>query len=210
MSNQQVSLQLVRVHCVDETGGSFAEKFGNDEMALSGVGIAATGNTTMLNPIGVGANFDDGETVSFNPPKTLFRLAVPEVGAFPKTCTVSLILAEEDAGSGHRNATQKAFEAITKNIKAAKADMIAKGEEPSDTGDWWDPIVDEVRDILKKLVTDAIADDVFPMLPVSVEISSPDFRFGNGTKLSDEEIATFTAHRGKYQVVYNWLVETAA
>jgi hypothetical protein len=31
MTKQQVSLQLQRIRCVDETGGSFVEKVGNGE-----------------------------------------------------------------------------------------------------------------------------------------------------------------------------------
>jgi hypothetical protein len=48
MNKQQLLVQLQRVKCVDETGGKWAEKAGNDEISLSGFGIDAAGQTVMI------------------------------------------------------------------------------------------------------------------------------------------------------------------
>lgn len=215
MSNQQVSLQLVKVICRDETGGKFVEKFGNDEIALSGIGIDALGTVAKQDPFDVFADFDDNDVKSFDPPRTLLTLAVPDVGAFPKTCKVTFLLAEVGGGgTGHQEATQKAFETATKLVAAKKADMILKGENPEDSPDLTEMIWETVKDVLFDFVVDVIksgiSDDVFPPNDVSVTITSSDFRFPDGSKLSPEESTVFTGHKGKYEVVYFWQIETVA
>lgn len=48
MSDQELSLQLVRVKCGDETGGSNVERVGNDEIWLSGFAVDATATVQKL------------------------------------------------------------------------------------------------------------------------------------------------------------------
>lgn len=210
MSNQQMHLQLVRVRCADETGGSFVEKVGNDEIALSAIGIDATGAVFKLDPFSVGANFDDGEIVHFDPPKTLFTLAVPDTGVYPRTCLVTYILAEVAGGGGHQETTDGAFAKATEEVARLKADMVANGQDPeSDSGLGgiiWDVVLAALIGWAKGIIVSGIKDDVFTPASASVEILSPDFHWGDGTKLSPEETVTFKEHDGKYEVVHYWEV----
>jgi hypothetical protein len=203
MSKQQVLCHLQRVICGDETGGSFVERFGNDEIWLSGIGVDATGTAFMLDPFEVYAHFDDGEVQHF-PPKTLFMLDVPDAGPFPKTCKVILILAENADGVGHRDVTQKAFTKATEMLQAEKQRLMGSGVAPLDI-DWgrvWESIKAILYDYIAGLINSGINDDVFPPQEASVEISSVDFHWGDGTKLSPEMTAVFEAHDGKYYGVY--------
>ena len=127
MNDQQVLLKLVRVKCLDETGnGPTVEKLGNDEIALSGFGINATGKTVMLPPFTVYPHFDDGEVKEFSPPKTILTLNVPNDGAFPKRITSSLILAELDSG-GFSEVAQKAFTKLTEQVEGIKQRKMNSG-----------------------------------------------------------------------------------
>lgn len=215
MSNQQVSLQLERVICRDETGGSFTERFGNDEISLSAIGIDATGTVFKLGPFSVFANFDDKEEKIFNPPKTLFALAVPDAGAFPKNCKVLFLLAEVGGGgSGHEKATQEAFEKARQLIADKKADMSSNGEDPEDSpglvDQIWEFVGERVINFVKAAIISGIKDDVFPPKDASVTITSPDFRFPDGSRQSPDESIEFTGFNGKYVVVYFWQIETVA
>src|SRR5262245_38663835 len=113
MSDQALTLKLVRVKCVDETGGRIAEKFGNDEIWLAGFAADATGGAPQkLAPFEVYPDFDDGDIKEFTPPKTIATLKVPGGGTFPKSCVVTLLLAEKDSGDLTALA-QEAFDKFT-------------------------------------------------------------------------------------------------
>ena len=126
MPKQQLMMQLQRVKCVDETGGSFAERVGNDEMAMAAVGVDALGRTALVAPFSVYAHFDDGEVKTYAPPKTLLMLDVPNEGTFPKTCAALLLLAEQDGG-GFADVANQTYAKITAEVAAKKQEMGAVG-----------------------------------------------------------------------------------
>jgi len=205
-----LSVQLVRVKCGDETGGRFAERVGNDEISLSGFGIDATGNTVALPPFSVYAHFDDGEVKEYSPPQTILTLGVPNAGTFPKTCVVSFILAEIDSG-GLSEVAEKAVAKVTEQLTFRKQ-LMGGGANFLDID--WGAVWGEVRPILYGYVKDLIAlgfaDDIFPPQDVSVVIASPDFHWGDGTKLSPEETVEFRGHDGVYYLTYYWEIQTVA
>jgi len=210
MSDQEVTLKLVRVKCVDETGGSFAERFGNDEIWLAGNAVDATATVVQLKPFEVYPHFDDGDIKEFTPPKTIFTLKVPGGGIFPKTCVATLILAEKDSGDLTQLA-QDAFDKATKDMKEMKDEMaMGEGDEPPP--DFWDKLKDQARDWAYGYIKDRIAaglnDDVFPAQIAELSITSDDFRWGDGTKLSPETTVEFRDHGGVYYLVYYWEIAT--
>lgn len=209
MSGQQLLLQLDRVYCGDETGGKYAEKFGNDEISLAGVGIDATGKTVMLSPFTVDNNFDDGETKKFSPVKTILTLNVPDGGTFPKTCTGVLLLAEIDQG-GFKDVVQKAYTKITEEIAAKMPQGMGRGLAFAGigVGAIWAAIGPSVTKYIKGLIAAGIRDDVFPPQEVSLEISSADFYWSDGTKLSPEATVEFRGHDGVYYLTYYWEIRT--
>lgn len=208
MSNQQISLQLARVRCVDETGGGTAEKFGNDEISMSGFGVDAAGKAVMLPAFSVYPHFDDGEVKTF-PPKTILTLDVPGDGAFPKTCTAALMLAEVDGG-GFTDLARKAFEMLVAELEKEKQKKMAQGVGPLaiDWGTVWSVVGPIVIGYLKKKISAGLDDDVFPPKDAAVVVFSPDFYWGDGTKLSPEFTLEFRGHNGVYYAICYWEIRT--
>jgi hypothetical protein len=209
MSGRQLLLQLDRVYCGDETGGKYVERLGNDEISLAGVGIDATGKTVMLSPFTVYNNFDDRETKKFSPVKTILTLNVPDGGTFPKTCIGVLFLAEIDEG-GFKDFVQKAYTKITEEIAAKKQQGMDRGLALAgiDVGTIWAVVGPIVTNYIKGLISAGIRDDVFPPQEVSLEISSADFYWADGTKLSPEATVEFRGHDGVYYLTYYWEIRT--
>jgi hypothetical protein len=193
MSDQAVSLKLVRVKCVDETGGSLVERFGNDEIWFAGNAVDATGTRHKLPPFEVYPHFDDGDIKEFRPPKPIFSLAVPGGGTFPKSCFAILLLAEKDNGN-----LQDAFDDAIKDMDKIIVECFRPGECNGDISDKLNPILAGWND------------DVFPAQLVSLSITSDDFRWGDGTKMSPETTVEFRGHEGVYYLVYYWEIETLA
>jgi len=210
MSNQEVSLQLVRVKCVDETGGRYMERFGNDEIWLTGFAVDATGETHKLEPFEVYPHFDDGDVKEFRPPKTIFKLKVPGGGAFPKSCVATLLLAEKDSGDLTQLA-QDVFDEATKDMKEMKGDMgMGEGDQPPP--DFWDRIEEKARQwaygYIRNRIAAGLNDDVFPAQTATLSVTSDDFRWGDGTKMSPETTVEFRGHDGVYYLVYYWEIKT--
>ena len=151
MSDQSLTLKLVRVKCVDETGGRYVERVGNDEIWLAGFAVDATGEHWKLAPFEVYPHFDDGDIKEFRPPKTIFTLKVPGGGAYPKSCHAILLLAEKDSG----DLTARAQEALDE--MKAKMEVIII-ERP--------PLPTDLKELFYKFT--GLDDDVFPPQIVSL------------------------------------------
>lgn len=94
----KLEFRLHKVKCLDETGGFFGEHAGNDEMDLGGSAIDETGDTHNIPKFRVGSNFDDGEQVTFSPPRRFTTFDLTEGTVFPKSYFVTMVLAEVDQG----------------------------------------------------------------------------------------------------------------
>lgn len=210
MSTQELSLQLVRVRCLDETGGKYVERVGNDEIWLTGVAVDAAATIHKLEPFEVYAHFDDGDIKTFNPPRTIFSLKVPGGTTYPKACIATLILAEKDEGDLTELA-QDAFDKTTRDMQDMKDEMGVEAGEPPPP-DFWDKAEVIAKEVAYNYIRDKIAaglnDDVFPAQTASLSITSDDFRWGDGTKLSPETTLTYRGHGGVYYVVYYWEIKT--
>lgn len=210
MSDQEVMVQLTRVKCVDETGGRWVERIGNDEIYLAGFAVDAAGTTVKLAPFCVYPHFDDGDVKVFSPPKTIFTLKVPGGGTFPKRCVVTLILAEKDSGD-LTSLAQEAFDKVTRDMDEMKDAMgMGEGEDPPPS--FWDKVQEKAKEIAFKFIRDKITaglnDDVFPPQVVTLNVTSDDFRWGDGTKMSPETRVEFRGHDGVYYLFFYWEIRT--
>ena len=61
---------------------------------------------------------------------------------------------------------------------------------------------------VKDMIAQGLSDDVFPPQDFSLEISSADFYWGDGTKLSPEATINFRGHHGSYYLTYYWEIKT--
>lgn len=210
MANQQIVAKLQRVTCRDETGGVIAEKVGNDEIWLSGVAFDAAGAIQKVDPFEIYSNFDDGETKTFSPPRTLFTLPVPDGDTFPKSCGVTFLLCERADGSGHQDATNKLEAEMPAIVAKAKADAAGVGGVV--TANIWGEVLKYLLTYLGGWIAgqvwSGIKDNVFEPQIATVDVASNDFRWGDGTKLSPENTLIFTGHKGKYYVTFYWEIQS--
>ncbi|MGH2585640.1 MAG: hypothetical protein ACRDJE_12065, partial [Dehalococcoidia bacterium] len=90
--NEGVSFRINSVKANDETNPEWP---GKDDIATGGTALADDGTETKINEFFVG-KFNDGDKVTFDPPKVLklFDLGT----TFPQVMTVFVALAEKDAG----------------------------------------------------------------------------------------------------------------
>jgi hypothetical protein len=115
-----IALHIPSVRCVDETGGKWAEKFGNDEIYIGAVYVLINANKSFI--VGttgaklVGNNFDDGETVHWA--RDLFALDLGDqaVYPYPKALLASVMLAEHDSGNGRNSFLENLAEEFRKKL----------------------------------------------------------------------------------------------
>ena len=199
--NNKISLRIHSVKCVDETNGSFVERLGNDEIALSGFGIDANANTVQVRPFDIGSNFDDGETKRFSPPRRFVTLNIPKT--FPASFSVGFLLAEKDGGDFGTKAGKifdKVTEEIEKRKKRAKTAPALTGAELAKI---WEVAKPFVFKFIKDKIIGAANDDIFPPQDVSITVPSADFTFA-GSKDSKDFPIEFRGHGGVYRMICDW------
>jgi len=207
--NNQISLRIHSVKCVDETGGSWAERVGNDEIMLSGFGIDASANTVKVDAFEVYPHFDDGDIKRYSPPRTFLTLNLTNNSAFPKTCSVGFLLAERDSGDFGSKANQ-IYEKVKAEMEKKKKEEEEKRRRSgisSFSGEDLKVIWEVVKPILYAWIKDKIIsaanDDIFPPRDTSVTIASADFTW-NGSKVSPPSAVEFRGHDGVYLMTYDW------
>lgn len=202
-----LEFRLHKVRCLDETGGFFGERAGNDEMDLGGNAVDETGDTHIINKFRVGSNFDDGEQVVFSPPRQFTRFDLREGNAFPKSYFVTMVLSEADQG-GLSDFLNKLLTKVKEKVTAAliaafgTAFGVSGGPAGAVIGIAVGFVVGKVFDLIKRIWED----DIFPPITAQISIPSLNARFQGGRTDSPEAIATFSGHDGKYQVTYDWRV----
>lgn len=221
----RIALRVPRVRCVDETGGSFAERFGNDEIYLGVVYVLVNANksftvTTTGSKL-VGNNFDDGETVNWNRDLFNFDLGDPSVLPYPKAVVAALVLAEHDAGNGRNAFLEKMAAEFGAKLRATNLDAIIS--RPAGGGTAVAPAAapafvvealkefakETIKEIGKKLISTArawVGDDIFEPQQKSLDIPSPTHTW-NGSRQTPEEVVRFVGHKGTYDVTMLWRLE---
>jgi hypothetical protein len=196
-----ITLRIHKVKCVDETGGRFQERFGNDEISLGGFGVDANLTPTKVAPFDVYAHFDDGETKNYSPPLRFVTLDLTGQSEWPKSCGVGFLLFERDNG-GRDGATDKVFAEVSKKLeeeKATRGMRFAAIPWAVIATKVWEYIEPWVKQKLRK----AIDDDMFPLRIVEVTIPSPDFSW-DGSNTSSISTVDFRDHSGIYELTYDW------
>ncbi|RTZ48065.1 hypothetical protein EKL30_03645 [Candidimonas sp. SYP-B2681] len=61
---------------------------------------------------------------------------------------------------------------------------------------------------IKDLISQGLNDEVFPAQVATLEITSDDFKWGDGSKMSPETTIEFRGHDGVYYLVYYWEIKT--
>jgi hypothetical protein len=198
---------ITRVKCVDETNPEWP---GSDEVGLGGVTVDEDGDTKKVGEVYIGGGFDDGDAKLYaNWRYTYFGLL--EGSVWPKTYSVTLLLAEKDNG-GLSDALNKVWQKVRDKVKEAIAKAVSSALQ-SLLGPAIAKAIGEavawVVDLLVGWIIAAFKDDIFP--PFTARVTTPSttarWYYPNGTwgnPSSGTRTAHFYGHGGHYLVDYYW------
>jgi hypothetical protein len=204
------------VRCVDETGGQYAERFGNDEIHLGGHSILQDGTTSPIHPFSVYPHFDDGDVKVYDPPRVFHEFALG--ASFPQEFGIGMTLIEKDAGGmvdAVRKIADKVGEEVQKRLESAKAarkaDMTRKAASEDGRTRALGPVLSYaiaaaapyVIDWVKRTIISAFSDDIFQPQHATVMIPSASFDW-SGSPSSAISTAVFRDHSGVYYVTFDW------
>lgn len=202
----QATFRIHSVKCVDETGGGFAEKFGDDEIFLGGFGIDANGEVAKVGGSEIGSSFDDGEVKNFGPPRRFVSLALGRSGG--GSVTAGLLLVEKDGG-GMGAALDKLHAKVIEEMNKKKQAEMARLKVASLVGqviDWklvWEQVKPLVIAFVKDKIISAFKDDPFPLQSVTITLG-PSGTFPGGGKTSPRQTVEFRGNDGIYRLTYDW------
>ena len=207
--NNQISLRIHSVKCLDETGGRWVERVGNDEIFLSGFGIDANATTIKVDPFEVYPHFDDGDIKRYSPPRNFVTLNLTNNSSFPKSCSVGFLLAEKDGGDfGSKSAVvyEKVKEEMGKKKKEEEEKRRRSGQLSFSGADLkivWEVVKPILYEWIKDKIISVANDDIFPPRDTSVTIASADFTW-EGSRVSPPSAVEFRGHDGVYLLTYDW------
>lgn len=205
MSNQ-ITLRIHSVKCVDETGGKWDEKFGNDEIFLAGYSINDNLDSKFVRPFEVYAHFDDGEIKRFSPPKMFAALAINNNSAFPKNYFVAFLLAEKDRGDFNNKAAQVYNELVEELAKKAREELRKRNANviSEDIKKFIvEKVLEELYSWIRSKIISTANDEIFPLRYTQISIPSADFNW-NGNRISPTAKIEFRGHDGVYVMTYDW------
>lgn len=114
--------RIERVKCADETNPEWP---GDDEIAMGGVVVNHQGGTAKVNQFMVADDFDDNEVKVYADPGKLFhRFNLTGSGAWPRTYSAVVMLAEKD-GSGFADAINTVWAKVKDDVLAVIEKAIA-------------------------------------------------------------------------------------
>lgn len=198
-ARRRLRLDLIRMACIDETGGFWAERLGDDEISLSGVAIDEGAELGKLAPFKVG-DFNDHTVKSFQPQRRLYTFDTGEGATYPKYYFMSFILAEVDQGN-----LSETMDRIIAKLKAAAQKKISDLLGDVATARYGPAVGELVRVIVDYAVGKIVdflvrvwEDDLFK--PVTVGVGIPD---AHATLNHPSEVIQFTGP-GHYAMRYQW------
>ncbi len=208
----KLNLRIHFVKCVDETGGGFVERFGNDEIYLGGFSIDAKARTAKINPFSVNASFDDGDIQRYNPPRVFATYQLGTNLTRSANFSAGFLLIEKDNG-GMDTAVKKLYDKLVTEVKKRKDELENRVDSiiPVGVGQVALSLIwSYVKPILYEYVKDKIIgwfeDDLFPLQDVSTTIMNANHTW-HGKKYSPVNMVEFRGNDGVYQLYYDWELE---
>jgi hypothetical protein len=200
----RLSLQFIRVACIDETNGWFGTESGSDEISIGGAMLDTDGNTNKIAPVDLGGSWDDGDVRDISPPKSITGYSLRGGLTFPRALFLTLILVERD-GSGMQDIINGLVEKIAEEAKTTLTALLAAAAGAAVGGPIGaliglavgyaiDKIVDKIRHLW---------DDVaFIPRTIQADIPSRQAMFA-GRQTSTSEVVRFRGP-GEYACRYQW------
>lgn len=207
----RLDLNLVRVHCSDETDGFLGIEAGMDEIEIGGQAIdpmkldltqqdfGLAGATTTLNAYRLPWKFNDGTEHTFRRPHTLHTFDLRGLNEFPANYVVTLIMAEVDSGS-----FQSTLERILKGVEKETVERLTAaigsivGTPGGIAGAIIGAAVGYAVGKVFRYITGLFDDVVFDAVTLEVTIPS-----ANATVPTPSSVVHFRGP-GHYVVRYDW------
>lgn len=186
---------LHQIKCIDETGGRYREKIGNDEIYLGGFAISEQGKIIKIPAFSVYPHFDDGDVKVYQPPKVFFTFPINESNSWPKIFIIGLVLIEADNKKSLDGDIEKAVELADKYIAKQLPTIAAKfAVIPTP----FPPV--PVHDDFPKLLFSIIKNNVFSPQLATVRLDAPTF----DNIINIKKTIHFTGYSGHYSLEYSW------
>ena len=124
------TFRIRRVKCRDEMGGSFRERFGNDEIKCAVFSADLRGSTRNSGRIDIYDDFDDGDEKTFDPPREVVTLDLAGApGEVDLAFSVILIESQLTEGDGLQKAFQEFVKIYEDSVKAQASKRQMSVEE---------------------------------------------------------------------------------
>ncbi|SNR66138.1 hypothetical protein [Blastococcus mobilis] len=120
----KLSLQFIRVACIDETNGLFGTEKGSDEISIGGALLDTDGRTNKVSPVDLGGSWDDGDVRDFKPPKSILGYSMRGGLTFPRNIFITLLLVERD-GNGMQEIINKIVAKVAEEAKQSLTALLA-------------------------------------------------------------------------------------
>ncbi len=200
----KLGLYISRIKCVDETGSSFEERWGSDEIALAGVSVDEDGDTKKINEHYVGGGFDDGDSKNYRPHWQWYWFNMREGNIWPKSYFLTFILIEKDNG-GAASFIQTMWDKVKKEVMTALSDI----------GSTWGPLGTVIGAAVSYAVGKIVEwfinlwnDDIFRPKTISCTVPAYSARWTKNGKWGYTTSPViqnhFTGHDGHYFIEYYW------
>lgn len=195
----KISLQFVRVACLDETDGFLGTEKGSDEISIGGAAFDSDGNTSAVAPIDLGDKWDDNDVRDLVPATSITGYSMRGGKTFPRALFVTLILVERD-GSGMQDIIDKVVAKVAEEAKTSLLALLNKTGGP--VGALIGLAVGYAIDRIVDKITRAWQDDVFIPQTVRADIPSRQAMFA-GRRTSPSAVVRFRGP-GEYACRYQW------
>lgn len=214
---KNVKLNLHSVKCIDETGSSFQEKFGDDEIAVGGITIDDKAKEDIIREFKIDKKFSDGVERRYSPPqnlKTFTRLD----SSYPKLFSSFITIAEKDWG-GFSKFINDLYQAIKKELDIILTGLgaIVGAKIGGSLGTLAGPIgtiigaaAGAILGALIGWLVKSLRDDIFT--PQATVLSIP-AKYSYSSSVNKEEVINtpietlrYREHKGDYQVRVSWTI----
>ena len=213
---KNVILKLHSVKCVDETGSSFAENFGNDHINMGGVTIDDKKKESKIAEFTVGKDFSDNVTRTFNPPADI-KSFINLDSSYPKIFSAFITIAEKDSG-GFSDFISKLYNAIKDELDIIITALGAAiglavggtvGTLAGPIGTIIGLVAGAILGALLGWLVQVFKDDIFRPQMTMLYLR-PTYRLSNEpykpSTVSSLQTLNFRDHDGHYQARLSWTV----
>jgi hypothetical protein len=174
--------------------------------------VSDKGVTKKIDPFRVSSNFDDGESVTYNPARVL--RSFPLDSNYPKTFSVLLAMAEKDRSGGFWSYINKLFDAVKTQVLSILKKIADKISQTLAKlfGGKLGQIISSIASMILSKIIDWLTglfknyDDIFEPQVVTIGLDKATATF-NGSLSTSQRSLTYRKFLGEYMVMYSWELE---